>query len=716
MKDNSTPNPTTNFSNYKVVELSEFISAATEALTGVALIKTNKKIEYINAPAAFDIESTSFTIDGNKYGCMYLWAFGINGVVTFGRKWSEFVDLLDVVAEEYELSKTRRLVIYVHNLGFEFQFMRKWFEWESVFSMDERKPLYALTKNGVEFRCSYLLSGYGLASLGEQLRRYPVRKMVGDLDYSLLRHAGTPISDKELKYSENDVRVVMAYIQESIENCGDITRIPLTKTGYVRAYCRNACMYDGSHKNNVFKYMQYRRLMCSLQLSPDEYRALKRAFQGGFVHANAFYSGKIVENVASYDFTSSYPAVMISEKFPMSAAEIVEIKSRAEFERNLMLYCCLFDVEFIDIEATTLFEHPISSSRCYDTESVVEDNGRVVEATRIRTTITEQDFFIIRKFYRWRKMKIGTFRRYKKGYLPTDFVKSILKLYADKTTLKGVAGREEDYLRSKEMINSCYGMCVTDICRDEVKYTGEFWSKNPVDITEAVAKNNASKRRFLFFPWGVWVTAYARKNLFSGIYEFGNDYVYSDTDSIKVINIDAHMEYINAYNKNIVEKLERACKFHGIDVNAIRPKTIKGIEKTLGVWDFEGIYTRFKTLGAKRYMVEKPHALTTPAGDYNVSLTVSGVNKANAIPYLVEKYGDGIFDAFKDDLLIPAEYTGKMTHTYIDEPFSVDLTDYTGITQTVSERSCVHLEPAEYSLSLSDAYIDYLMGVQYYEK
>ena len=157
-------------------------------------------------------------------------------------------------------------------------------------------------------------------------------------------------------------------------------------------------MYDGSHKKSAFKYMQYRRLMCSLQLSPDEYRALKRAFQGGFTHANAFYHGKIVENVGSYDFTSSYPAVMVAEKFPMSAAEIVNITTREDLDRNLMLYCCLFDVEFTDIESITLFEHPISSSRCFDTESVVEDNGRVVEAARIRTTITEQDFFIIRKF------------------------------------------------------------------------------------------------------------------------------------------------------------------------------------------------------------------------------------------------------------------------------------------------------------------------------
>lgn len=716
MNANSITEGTKNFSNCKISDAKHFIEDVAHALMGVPLIKTNKKIEYINAPAAFDIESTSFMQGDEKRACMYVWMLGVNGVVMFGRSWDLFVCIINDLVKRFDLSKNRRLIIYVHNFAFEFQFLRKWFEWEDVFSIDERKPLYALTKDGVEFRCSYLLSGYALATLGEQLRKYPVQKMVGDLDYTKKRHNETPLTDKELKYCENDVRVVMAYIQERIESDGDISKIPLTKTGYVRKYCRNACMYDGSHKNNVFKYMQYRRLMMSLQLDPDEYCALKRAFQGGFTHANAFYSGKVVTNVGSYDFTSSYPAVMIAEKFPMSKAEIVNIKSKDDFEKNLMLYCCLFDIEFIDLESITLYEHPISSSRCFTKEGVTEDNGRIVEATRIRTTITEQDFFIIRKFYRWRKMKIGTFRRYKKGYLPTDFIKAILKLYADKTTLKGVAGREEDYLRSKEMINSCYGMCVTDICRDEIKYRGTVWLKEPANIIDAIDKNNVSKRRFLFFAWGVWVTAYARKNLFSGIYEFGCDYIYSDTDSIKAINIDRHQHFIDEYNKTITQKLERACEYHKINVEAIRPKTVKGVEKPLGVWDFEGVYTRFKTLGAKRYMVEKQNALTVKNQNYNVSLTVSGVNKSCAIPYLLKRYGDQIFNAFKEDLTIPAEYTGKLTHTYIDDPFKCELTDYKGITKTVSERSCVHLEGAEYSLSLSDAYIDYLRGIQYYEK
>ena len=713
----------TNLSRFKGINnIEQLPFLINECLLNETVIRTNKRLEYFNVPCAFDIETTSFYENGEKRAIMYEWTLGINGAVVVGRTWEQFKNAVDLIATTLELSKERRLIIYVHNLAFEFQFMRKWFDWEKVFSVNDRKPVYALTVDGVEFRCSYILSGYGLSSLGEQLRKYPVEKMVGDLDYSLKRHSDTPLTDKELKYCENDVRVVMAYIQERIEADGDITKIPLTKTGYVRTYCRNACMYEGSHRHNPYKFLNYQKLMRQLVLTPDEYEQLKRAFQGGFTHANAFYSGKTVYNVGSYDFTSSYPAVMVSEQFPMSTAEIVKIKNNADFERNLNLYCCLFDCEFIGLEAITMFEHPLSKSRCRNVVGVTEDNGRVVEAERVQTTITEQDYFILRKFYKWKQLKIGTFRRYRRGYLPTDFVKSILKLYADKTTLKGVIGREEDYLRSKEMINSCYGMCVTDICRDEITYNGIEWGKTPVDIAEAIEKNNNSKRRFLFFAWGVWVTAYARKNLFTGIYEFGNDYVYSDTDSVKAVNIEAHAEYIDAYNKRIVQKLEKALKYHHIPPEAIRPKTVKGVEKVLGVWDFEGVYKRFKTLGAKRYLVEKDDVLIIDKDKptekhFNMSLTVSGVNKTNAIPYLYDKYGiDGTFEHFTDDLLIPAEYTGKMTHTYIDDEINGIMEDYTGIKKEYCELSGVHLEPAEYSLSLADAYIDFLMGIQDYNK
>ena len=671
------------------------------------IFRNNRRIRFFNVPASFDIETTSFYRGKGKHrekcAIMYEWTLGIYGLVIIGRTWSEFVEVINRLSHILDLSEDKRLIIYVHNLAFEFQFMRKHFTWSKVFAIAPRTPVYALTDNGIEFRCSYLLSGYSLTKLGENLRNYPVHKKTGDLDYSLIRHSQTPLTDSEIGYCVNDVRVVMSYIQERIETDGSIIRIPLTKTGYVRNYCRNSCFYEnGIPKSKSVKRLRYREIMNALTLDADEYKQLKRAFQGGFTHANPFYSGKVMTDVTSYDFTSSYPAVMLSEQFPMSRSEQVQIANMDDLEKNLRLYCCLFDIEITGLRSKLYYDNYLSQSRCYQIDRAVINNGRVVSADHLITTVTEQDFMIMRQFYEWDNLRIYNFRRYKKGYLPEDFMRAIVKLYQDKTTLKGVEGKEIEYLHSKEMLNSCYGMCVTDIVRDEISYSDD-WNIDVPDLNEEIEKYNKSQSRFLFYPWGVWVTAYARRNLFTGIVEFGPDYIYSDTDSIKVLNTSEHAAYIEYYNQKILDKLYHAVDHNGIDPEAINPETIKGEKKPLGVWDFDGHYKRFKTLGAKRYMVEYDSG--------KISLTVSGLNKKTCVPYMQDKYKSKIFDAFNDDLYVPPEYTGKMTHTYIDDEKTGYLTDYTGIRAEYDELSSVHLENAEYTMSISGEYADYILSL-----
>lgn len=244
-------------------------------------------------------------------------------------------------------------------------------------------------------------------------------------------------------------------------------------------------------------------IMKGLRLTPDEYKQLKRAFQGGFTHANPFYSGKVLNDITSFDFTSSYPCVMLAEKFPMSSGEKIQITSREEFEKNIKLYCCLFDVEFVGLQSRLWFDSYISISRCWGVKTAVVNNGRVVSAQHLCTTLTEQDYKIIQQFYTWEHIKIGVFRRYKKDYLPTDFIRAILKLYHDKTTLKGVDNKEIEYLKSKEMLNSCYGMAVTDIVRPEILYVNDWCEPKEPDFEKAIKDYNGSRSRFLFYPWGV---------------------------------------------------------------------------------------------------------------------------------------------------------------------------------------------------------------------
>lgn len=220
----------------------------TGILYGNEIWNGNGKVKYLNLPCAFDIETTStFTDDEetDKVAFMYTWQFGYYADTSYnmimGRTWESFCDLISSISANLDLSNERRLIVYVHNLAFEFAFMREHFNWANVFFADYRKPIYALTSNFVEFRCSLKLSGgKSLATVGKELA-VPVEKMVGDLDYSLLRGPQTPLSEAELHYCEQDIAVVLQYIREKIEQDDGISNIPLTNTGYVRRHMREVC-------------------------------------------------------------------------------------------------------------------------------------------------------------------------------------------------------------------------------------------------------------------------------------------------------------------------------------------------------------------------------------------------------------------------------------------------------------------------------------------
>lgn len=668
------------------------------------IVTNNKKISFYNVPCAFDIEVSSFYYNGEKNASMYIWQFGILNWVTYGRTWEEYQNFLAVLSEVLGLSEDMRLVVYVHNLAYEWQFVRKILKWDKVFFLDERKPVYAIT-GGYEFRCSLKLSSKSLAKVGEDLVKYKEHKHVGDLDYQLNRFHSTPLTDEELGYCEADIRVLLAYIQEKIETDKQIDYIPLTNTGYVRNHCRKACFK---------RYKDYKRLMSELTLDADEYSQLKRGFAGGFTHANARYVAegkeKPLENVGSFDFTSSYPAVMLTEQFPMSKSKLIgHIDDWNQFHYYLNNYCCLFDVTLTNVFPKVDYDHPISRSKLIKFEGITEDNGRIVSADLMSLTMTEQDWFVFDSFYNYEHIEVRMFRIYEKRFLPKPFYRAILELYKKKTILKDVEGEEINYMISKNMLNAAYGMIVTDIVREVIEYdyeNSEYTKPIKPDLEEAIEKYNKATKRFLFYPWGVWVTAYARRNLFSGILACGEDYIYSDTDSIKIFNPDKHMDYINDYNNKLLNKIEKIANYLGIDSTEYAPKNKKGVSKPIGIWEYEGTYKRFKTLGAKRYLYEKQ--------DGKYVLTVAGVNKKKACEYLVKKYGDP-FKGFTHDLIVPEEYSGRLTLTYVDKPCDGVAKDYLGNTCEFHEKSFIHMEPSEYNLTMSSEYrgfINLIYGIK----
>ena len=689
---------------YELKDLTQFLST----INTKDIIKSKDKI-YYNLAMSFDIETSSFyedkngviytnddyrklknTVKADKKAIMYIWQFAIEENVIIGRTWNDFLYFCKKLYDFLNL-KERYIVVYVHNLSYEFQFICKWFNWIDIFADSERKPIKATTDTHFIFKCSYRLSGYSLEVLANNLKSHNIKKMVGDLDYNLIRNSKTPISKEELKYCENDVLIVTSYIDEQINEFGNIEKIPLTQTGKVRRYVRKQC----------FQNKEYQYFIKELTIEKPEYMLLKNAFMGGFTHCNAMYTNKICQNVTSYDFTSSYPTVLISEKYPMSKGKEVYITTETELLNLIKNYCVLVDLQFTNIKTSFMYEQIISYSKCRNVKNPLINNGRIVQADTLTISCTDVDFLNIKDFYKWDSMKIGLCYIYKKDYLPKEFIKTILHLYKSKTELKGVDGKEVEYLHSKELLNSLYGMCVTSIVHDTVSFNGSEWTTENGNLEEELKNYNTDKNRFLFYHWGVWCTAYARNNLYTGIKECKDDYIYSDTDSIKIFNADKHKNYFEKYNEWIVQKLEKCLKYHNIPQDYISPKTIKGETKTLGIWDFDGFYTDFKTLGAKRYIYRK---------DDKISITVCGLSKKSGKEFIENQQKPFLF--FNDGMFVDCEHTGKMTHTYIDREIENIITDYLGNTAYYHEKSYIHLEKTDYLLSLSDMYIKYFMGVQ----
>lgn len=735
-------------------QLEDFIS---EIGSSTIPILTTKSKQTLNVPATLDIETSSTYVNDEKFATMYLWGFGFNGSVIIGRTWKEFFQLRDRLVDYFELSDKRVLYIYIHNLGYEFQWLRHRILWSKkdgeteIFAMKERRPIYAKTK-GLEFRCSYILSNYSLAYIGEELlKKYPVEKAVGDLDYILVRHYLTPLSDKEIWYQVKDCQVVMSYIQEKIEQDGGILNIPLTNTGYVRNYCRDWCF--GSKDDELTKRKtaaKYHEVMHALSIqSGKEYDQNNAAFGGGFVHAGARFSGRTLHKVGSKDEISAYPGAMVSDYFPMSKGVYVGDIEYSQLDSYLRIYCCLFTVTLHDVTPKFIYENYISLSHCqYISDDYVTNNGRIAAADCLTTTITELDWAIIKRCYDFdeKSVRIQGLRVYAKDYLPRAMIMSILNLYQNKTSLKGVEGKETEYMVSKNMINASFGMAVTAIVRPEIVYNSE-WDTEEIDKLDQLVNYNNNYNRFLFYPWGVWVTAHARYNLWQAIFELAEDYVYSDTDSCKGINMEKHEAFFQNYNIHMKFKLMKMCAHYNIPLEMCHPKTIKGEEKWIGTWEDDAFYKTFRTIGAKRYMYEDSKG--------KLSFTISGVNKKYGVPYLLSRYTqltsdewyekfklaynptaatkeesekimdeilelhnsgklsyDKIFDAFTEGLYFPPGATGKQTITYIDKITVADVVDYLGNTAHCVESSSIHMEPQDYSLSRSADYLKFLQGFE----
>ena len=502
----------------------------------------NKRNPFDDTIYTFDIETTSYLKLNNKIykaldyeqfneedkekcekkSLMYIWMLGINDVVYYGRTWLELDDFLCNISAVSE----GRKFLFIHNASFEFQYLKSYFNVENVFARKSHKVIkFDLADFNFEVHCTYFMSNCSLKLL-PKIFNLNVEKQVGDLDYSLIRTPDTILSEKELKYCENDCLVVYEYIKRELETYKTLNKIPITSTGHVRKELKDKLFYNWKYKMKVRK---------AINVNPLVYNKLIGAFQGGYTHSNFIYTDEILHNINidSWDFTSSYPYVLCTHLFPMTKFKPCEIKDVNNMFRSLAY---LLTVKFRNIKCK-YFNNFISASKCRYIVGGKYDNGRIMEATEIEMILTDIDFYFILDAYNCEYEIVDSwYSSY--NYLPKDFIDFVLEKYVNKTKFKNVVGKEVDYALEKNKFNSLYGMCVTNNIRDDVQYiqAGDIWVESQISDDEIRNKlNKEEKDGFLSFAWGVWCTAHARNNLLRNVLKLDEYAVYMDTDSIKVL-------------------------------------------------------------------------------------------------------------------------------------------------------------------------------------
>lgn len=422
---------------------------------------TRRQLDYLHNLSAFDIE-TSRDPDSDQ-AWMYIWMWGFEDIgVLLGRTWEELKTAMGRVREQIG---GNTLVILVHNLSFEFQFLRYIHEWkpEEVFAVRPRKVCRCYMDDVFEFRCTYLHSNMSLDLWTHKMGVEHTKLDGMEYDYDKIRYADTPMADEELHYCCNDVLGCMeAYRAEMVRDHDYLSTIPMTSTGYVRRDVKRAM-------HPLMRSLYY------MAPSYTTYQVLREAFRGGLTHANRYYSGVILHGVQSADRSSSYPDVICNDDFPMGKFRKVR-NCTAEKVKQLMkkrkAVVCRVIFYGLRLEDTMDGFPYLSVSKCRglrarhkDPEtkewveaSYAEDNGRVLRAEFLETSVTDVDLRIITQQYTWDDMQIHEAWWTHYGPLPDPLRLTVIDYYKAKTELKGKEDRESRLLydKSKNLLNACY--------------------------------------------------------------------------------------------------------------------------------------------------------------------------------------------------------------------------------------------------------------------
>ena len=656
------------------------------------------KRNVLNLLCAFDVETSK--LPNEDQSILYHWQMqlGFETPTVYGRELWEVRAFFDKIAGCLKPGDV--LPVYVHNLAYEFHFIRGVFpelHSEDVFSLSPRKPVKVKLYGGrIELRCSYILTNMSLGEWTTKMKVPHAKKDSERYDHRKTRYPWDPMTDEELEYCRNDVLGLIEALQKQLELYDDTLHgIPLTSTGYIRRMVKR-CMKEWSYKG-----------LQKVQPSEEVYVALREAFRGGDTHANRYYNGQIISNVKSADRSSSYPDVICNRRFPMGTftrlkdATARDLDRLVKSGRAVLVRLVFYSLQLKDdYDPAPYISH--SKTRGIPAKRCILDNGRIMQAPHAEMTITDIDYKIIKEQYKWDRVIVLDLWQTYYGYLPDILRRLVINLYEDKTRLRGVKEEEVYYNKQKALLNSVYGLMAYDVCKPTIVYNDnldaepeyepdelpsehdrkkELFYVQEGDISELLAK--ARRNPATGYQWGVWVCALAREELRRVVKLAGDLFLYCDTDSVKYVgDLD-----LTAYN---------AEKIRNSTANGAFASDRFGEVHYMGVFEDDGLYERFVTYGAKKYAYEA-YETDKKTGELKLKthITIAGVSKAKGAEELVAAGG---LDALKIDFVFRS--AGGTESVYNDRPGGLRIID--GHELYVYPNVCI--VDSTYTLSLSDDY------------
>ena len=651
------------------------------------LRKESKYIDYFNIPLSFDIETTQYIDYENdiKESYMYIWQVGLFEDSIYGRKWEEYVYFIDYIInilKSYEIRETR-IICWVANLGYEFQFIRKHFTITDTFAKEERHPISFMLNNYIEFRDALSYSGGSLDFLAKNFTK--TQKLVDTLNYDLPRNSKTILHMSDYNYCNNDVIILCEFAEFIYNEWSNKHYIPLTKTGILRYEVKQE-----AKKLYKLKYLKDYVKNLYPKTKAEYLFIMQYLFRGGYTHALCFYADKLItQKMRGIDFESSYPSVMLKNYVPKNPFKEVKITTEEELVNLCKNYCTIFIATFENIKAK--YGYTIESkNRIIKYSNGYFDNGRLYKADKVKVYLTELDYYNYKDFYEWETMQIEYCAISKRGAIPDYLLIPLLKAYCKKQELKlnGLSDTR-DYAIQKSTVNASYGLSVTRLVFKDIQYINDKWGYNESKKSYEEQINNQILSNF----FGIYITAHARRNELFTLANMLGDVIYSDTDSHKLLNYEKHKKFIEDYNDKQRVLNEKISKKYNIDFELI---------KNLGCFSDEGEIIRFKTLGTKRYCYEDKKGLHT---------VVSGARKKSIIEFAKKSKKD-VFEIFTDGLVIPKEDSQKMTTHYNDNETSRVIIDYQGNEELMEELSSVALYSIPFSLKLDDDFRNFLYMIK----